>query len=180
MAGRVAVVDRVIAAPPEQVFEVLADGWTYSDWVVGTAHIRDVDATWPEPGARIHHSSGPWPLSIRDATTAVECEPPHRLVLRAGLWPLGEAVVRFDLHPIGAAATRLVIHEDFTAGLLRWAHTRFSDMLMHLRNREVLRRFADLATRKESTGRPPGWRERRKAEPVAEVPEVSAQKVVHR
>jgi hypothetical protein len=38
----VAVTRRVIQAPADHVFAVLADGWTYSDWVVGTAHIRDV------------------------------------------------------------------------------------------------------------------------------------------
>ena len=26
-----------------EVFDVLSDGWTYSNWVVGTSHIRAVD-----------------------------------------------------------------------------------------------------------------------------------------
>src|SRR5690606_23262165 len=47
-----------VPAPPERVEAVLADGWTYSDWVVGTAHIRDVDSDWPAPGSRIHHKAG--------------------------------------------------------------------------------------------------------------------------
>ena len=38
-----AIVSRTIRARPEQVFAVLADGWSYSDWVDGTAHIRSVD-----------------------------------------------------------------------------------------------------------------------------------------
>src|SRR5207248_1475605 len=46
----VAHVEQVVNATPDRVFEVLADGWTYSDWVVGTAHIRDVDPDWPAPG----------------------------------------------------------------------------------------------------------------------------------
>jgi hypothetical protein len=37
----------VINTTPDRVFAILADGWTYSDWVVGTAHIRDVDRDYP-------------------------------------------------------------------------------------------------------------------------------------
>lgn len=39
-----ASVSRVIAATPEQVFAVLAHGWSYSNWVTGTSHMRAVDA----------------------------------------------------------------------------------------------------------------------------------------
>ena len=92
-----AIVERVIEAPPQQVFDVLADGWTYSDWVVGTAHVRDVDDAWPRVGSQLHHRAGPWPFSLEDASTVLVCEPPHRLVLRAGLWPAGEAIVVFTL-----------------------------------------------------------------------------------
>ena len=96
-----AIVEKVIDAPPQQVFDVLADGWTYSDWVVGTAHVRDVDDAWPRVGSQLHHKAGPWPFSLQDASTVLVCEPPHRLVLRAGLWPAGEAIVVFTLHPVG-------------------------------------------------------------------------------
>ena len=50
-----AIVEKVIDAPPEQVWAVLADGWTYSDWVVGTVHVRDVDDDWPRVGSELHH-----------------------------------------------------------------------------------------------------------------------------
>src|SRR5688572_16986329 len=96
-----AEVELTASAPPEKVYAVLADGWTYSDWVVGTAHIRDVDPDWPAPGSRIHHKAGPWPLHLRDRTVAVEREPGSRLVLRPHLWPLGEATVTITLRPAG-------------------------------------------------------------------------------
>ncbi|WBC15198.1 SRPBCC family protein [Micromonospora sp. WMMA1998] len=142
-----AVVEKVIDAPPEQVFEVLADGWTYSDWVVGTTHVRDVDDDWPRVGSRLHHRAGPWPLSLQDASTVLECRAPHRLVLRAGLWPAGEAIVAFVLEPLDDGRTRVTIGEDFAAGPLRWVRTKLNDLVLHLRNKETLARLSDIATR---------------------------------
>ncbi|MFF5180993.1 SRPBCC domain-containing protein [Micromonospora sp. NPDC000316] len=145
-----AIVEKVIAASPQQVFDVLADGWTYSDWVVGTAHVRDVDDAWPRVGSQLHHRAGPWPFSLQDASTVLACEPPHRLVLRAGLWPAGEAIVAFTLEPVdGGAATRVRIGEDFAAGPLRWIRTKVNDLVLHLRNRETLNRLSDIATRQK-------------------------------
>jgi len=134
-----------VNATPDRVFEVLADGWTYSDWVVGTAHIRDVDPDWPAPGTAIHHKAGPWPFSLRDTTVALDCEPPRMLLMAPKLWPLGEARVRLVLTPAGPNATRVQLSEDFTAGPLRWLRTRVNDLALHRRNRESLRRLADLA-----------------------------------
>jgi uncharacterized protein YndB with AHSA1/START domain len=142
----VAIVERVIEAPPQRVFDVLADGWTYSDWVVGTTHLRDVDDTWPAVGAQLHHKAGPWPLSLEDTSTVLRCAPPHRLVLRAGLWPAGEAIVSFTLEPVDGG-TRVRIAEDFAAGPLRWVRNRLNDLVLRRRNVETLRRLADIATR---------------------------------
>jgi len=141
----VAIVQRTFQAPPERVFAVLADGWTYSDWVVGTAHIRDVDPHWPQAGAELHHKAGPWPVSLRDSSTVVTVEPDRRLKLNAGLWPLGEAVVDIRLEPVGASATKVTIHEDFERGPLRWLRNKVNDVILHQRNVEALRRLADIA-----------------------------------
>lgn len=145
----VAVVERVIEAPPDKVFAVLADGWTYSDWVVGTVHIRDVDPKWPAPGSELHHKAGPWPLSLHDKSTVLSCEENRALTVRAGLWPLGEAMIEFRLEPVGDSATRIVMAEDFAAGPLRWASTKLNDLVLHRRNVESLRRLADIATREK-------------------------------
>lgn len=144
--------ERVIEAPPERVFAVLADGWTYSDWVVGTVHIRDVDPHWPQPGAELHHKAGPWPVSLHDKSTVLACEPGRALTVRAGLWPLGEAIVHLKLEPVGGNATRVTIAEDFNAGPLRWVRTKLNDLVLHRRNVESLRRLADIATRDRDRG----------------------------
>ncbi|XTZ17923.1 SRPBCC family protein [Micromonospora echinospora] len=141
--------EKVIGAPPQQVFDVLADGWTYSDWVVGTTHMRDVDDHWPAVGSRLHHRAGPWPVSLTDTSTVLVCEPPHRLVIRAGLWPAGEATVVFTLDPVGADATHVRLGEDFTAGPLRWIRNKLNDLVLKQRNKETLNRLADIATRQK-------------------------------
>ncbi|MFG3421441.1 SRPBCC family protein [Micromonospora sp. NPDC049460] len=142
----------MIEARPEQVWAVLADGWTYSDWVVGTVHVRDVDDAWPRVGTQLHHKAGPWPLSLQDSSTVLACEPPRRLVIRAGLWPAGEAIVAFTLEPVGDGATRVRIGEDFAAGPLRWVRNKINDLVLHQRNRETLTRLTDIAKRQKADG----------------------------
>ncbi|MBG0568268.1 SRPBCC family protein [Actinoplanes aureus] len=145
-----AIVERTVQAPPDRVFAVLADGWTYSDWVVGTVHIRDVDPAWPSPGSKLHHKAGPWPLSLHDSSTVLDCTPGRRLKLNAGLWPLGAAVVDIRLEPIGDSATRVVIYEEFAEGPLRWARNKVNDLILHRRNIETLHRLADIAERSQA------------------------------
>ena len=76
-------VSRPVAAPPEAVWAVLADGWQYGTWVVGASRVRAVDPGWPRAGARLHHSFGPWPAVISDATVSNEAEEPRHLFLTA-------------------------------------------------------------------------------------------------
>lgn len=140
--------ETVIEAPPERVFDVLKDGWTYSDWVVGTVHVRDVDPEWPQPGSRLHHKAGPWPFSLWDRSTVVSCSEPRQLSLRAGLWPVGEATVLFTLSPVGRHCTRVTMAETASAGPMRWLWNKANDLVLHRRNVESLRRLADIATRR--------------------------------
>jgi hypothetical protein len=150
-----ATVQKTVRAPADRVFAVLADGWSYSDWVVGTVHIRDVDEDWPAVGAKLHHKAGPWPLSLQDSSTVVAMVPDRSLTLNAGLWPLGEATVRVDLEPRGSEATLVVMHEDFHAGPLLWARNKINDLVLHRRNSESLRRLADVAERSPIRRRSP-------------------------
>jgi hypothetical protein len=149
-----AYVERIVEAPRERVYQVLADGWSYSDWVVGTSHIRAVDESWPAPGARIYHKAGPWPLALQDWTISLASDPPNTLVVSPHLWPLGVATVHITLTEIAPGRTKVRIAEDFDRGPLRWARTKISDLVLHRRNREALRRLADVATRRVSPKQP--------------------------
>src|SRR5690242_18115313 len=77
---------RVIGTSPDRIFAVLADGWSYASWVVGAAHIRDVDRDWPAVGTRVHHRVGPWPLQINDQTVVRAVRPGRLLELAARAW----------------------------------------------------------------------------------------------
>ena len=46
-------VTRDVAATRQRVWDVLADGWSYSGWVVGNSRIRAVSSNWPAPGSPI-------------------------------------------------------------------------------------------------------------------------------
>ncbi|NHC16248.1 SRPBCC family protein [Motilibacter deserti] len=137
-------VERFTPASPAAVWAVLADGWAYANWVVGTSSIRDVDPGWPEEGARIHHSVGAWPLTIDDTTHSQKCEPGRLLKLRARGWPLGEADVEVELVP-DAAGTRIVMREDAAQGPGRFVPAPIRWASIVPRNKESLRRLARLA-----------------------------------
>jgi uncharacterized protein YndB with AHSA1/START domain len=135
---------RTIKATPDQVWDVIADGWLYPVWVVGATRMRDVDAGWPKVGACLHHSAGVWPAVISDTTEVLECEPRQMILLRARGWPLGEAEVRVTLTAHGAE-TLVEIEEDAVAGPGSYVPSVLRRPAIKIRNVETLRRLAFIA-----------------------------------
>ena len=129
---------------PQQVFDVLVDGWLYASWVVGASRIRDVDRGWPVPGTRIHHSVGAWPALIDDITVAKEYEPPRKLRLRARAWPAGEAEVVIAVVPSPQGCT-VTMSEDAVSGPGRLIPAPVRHLMIGRRNREALNRLELLA-----------------------------------
>lgn len=135
---------RVLECTPDDVFATLADGWLYPVWVVGAARMRDVSPTWPEVGAKIHHSLGVWPILFDDETELVEWSPPRRLRLRAKAGPFGRAVVVIEVRPrAGGCIVR--IGEEPVTGPARALPSFLWAPLLHARNRETLRRLAAIS-----------------------------------
>ena len=56
--------------------------------------------------------------------------------------------VKFTLDPLDGEATRVTIQEQFTDGPLLGVRNKVGDVLLHLRNTEVLQRLADLSERR--------------------------------
>jgi hypothetical protein len=142
-----------VPASPERVFAVLADGWSYAGWVVGAAHIREVDPGWPAEGRRIHHSVGPWPLLVHDVTTVRVVEPPRTMELDARAWPFGTARIRLELTETEPGVTEVRMAEWAARGPVRLLPQAVQRMLLVPRNRESLRRLARMAAgRQPATG----------------------------
>jgi uncharacterized protein YndB with AHSA1/START domain len=137
-------VTRDIAAPRQRVWDVLADGWTYSQWVVGNSRMRAVDADWPSPGAIIEHSLGVWPVLLDDLTVVEECVPLERLVLLAKGRPLGKARITLRLFDIDAGC-RVEMAEVPVGAPLGWVPKQLALAAVVPRNRECTRRLAALA-----------------------------------
>jgi uncharacterized protein YndB with AHSA1/START domain len=142
-------VSRNVQAPPQRIWAELADAWMYPVWLVGATHIRDVDATWPSPGAKLHHSVGPWPFSVSDTTEVVEAEQPHKLTLRARMWPIGEMRVDLVIEPDGENS-RVTMTEGPLRGPSMWVHNPIQKWMLKRRNIESLNRLATVAEKRPS------------------------------
>ncbi len=128
----------------EQVFAVLADGWSYGHWVVGATHIRDVDPGWPQVGTCIHHSVGAWPVMAQQTTTVRATDPPHGLELEAQLWPLGVAWIRLAMMPVAPGTTEVRMSEELIRGPGRLLPAAMQALVLKPRNKESLIRLCDL------------------------------------
>jgi hypothetical protein len=140
----------MIGTSPDRIFAVLGDGWSYASWVVGAAHIRDVDPHWPDVGARVHHRVGPWPLQINDQTVVRAMDRDRMLELDAHLWPFGAAVIRLVLEPVSATTTRVRMAETLSSGIGKLLPAPLQALVLRPRNAEALRRLDDIAVHRES------------------------------
>ena len=138
-------ISREVAAPADAVWKVLADGWSYANWVVGAARVRDVDPGWPAQGSRVHHSFGLWPVLIQDFTRVERSVPTQDLELTARGWPAGEAHVHISVRAEGTDRSVVTITEDAVSGPAKLMPAPLRRVLIAPRNRETLHRLALLA-----------------------------------
>ncbi|MDQ0673852.1 hypothetical protein QFZ36_001413 [Pseudarthrobacter siccitolerans] len=137
-------VSQLFNTPAADVWQVIADGWLYSGWVVGASRIRAVDDTWPQAGSRLHHSVGAWPLVINDSTRVTAAEPEKSLELVARGWPLGEAKVVITLQDQGNQCL-VTMAEDAIRGPGKRLPKILRDPMITVRNRETLKRLELMA-----------------------------------
>ncbi|SEB47101.1 SRPBCC family protein [Microbacterium hydrocarbonoxydans] len=135
---------RTMDCRPDDVFRVLSNAWLYPAWVVGASRMRDVDATWPQPGAELHHSVGVWPFLLDDTTVVEEWSPPNRMVMRARGWPIGEARVTLRVRSYGGG-TMVRIDEEPVSGPATLVPSLVTTPMLRWRNSETLHRLAYLA-----------------------------------
>jgi hypothetical protein len=127
-----------------QLWDVLSDGWLYAGWVVGASRIREVESNWPQPGSKIHHSVGAWPILLNDETQAVESLPDRKLVIIARGRPFGQARVEIELGDV-AGQVEITMREDVVSGPGKLIPPSIRQRLLIPRNTESLRRLALIA-----------------------------------
>ncbi len=135
-------VTRETTATPQQVWDVLCDGWLLGSWMVGASRVRAVDVGWPQPLARIHHSIGSWPT----ATQVTALCPSQQLVLQARGWSFGTTIISITVNPARggsrvAMETSRSDHAHVLPRSVRWTP-------VDARDRESLRRLTLLAQRR--------------------------------
>lgn len=139
-----ATTEKLIDAPPRDVFHVLADPESYAHWVVGSNEIRAYDEDWPRVGSTFHHTQGKWPLTVKDTSSVIEAEPDRRLVLEVRTRPFVIAKVELELtEQNGKTCVRMV--ETPTGGILKPLNNPLLEYLTHLRNERGLGRLGRLA-----------------------------------
>jgi uncharacterized protein YndB with AHSA1/START domain len=143
----VAVVNVVVERRPEQVWDVLADGHAYAEWVIGTREIRVVDDGWPAAGTSIHYTVGRGPLSLRGRTTVRQLDKGKRLGLEADAGLLGSARIVIELSEWGEG-TVIVLDEHPLRGPAYWLHGALSEALLVVRGRPMINQLARLVERR--------------------------------
>ncbi|OBJ47721.1 SRPBCC family protein [Mycobacterium sp. 1423905.2] len=140
------IATRDVATSRQNVWDVMANGWTYSQWVVGNSRTRAVDPNWPEPGSEIRHSIGVWPLLIDDKTVVESCTPGEELVLhaRGGLAGGARITLRLSDIPEGCRVEMIEVPASGPGSLIP---NRLALAAVYPRNRECLWRLAALAER---------------------------------
>lgn len=137
---RMARNDTVVAAPPEAVWSVLENPYSYPKWVVGTDRTVDADPDWPKPGSKfkVHIA-----LGYHDYTHSEAVQAGRRIVLNTAGGPFGAARVEITLTP-APGGTHVTLIED-PAGITKpLAVLPPVHWLIKLRNVESLRRFSRL------------------------------------
>jgi uncharacterized protein YndB with AHSA1/START domain len=141
-----AVRNVLIEAQPPEVWEVLADGQSYAEWVVGTQSVDSVDPDWPAVGANLRYKAGVGPIHLVDVTTVRVSEPPHRLEMEAHMRLL---TVRISVEVRSWGEQALVIVDEHP---LRGSSLLFenpvSEALLTIRNRLMLSRLALVVSRR--------------------------------
>jgi len=143
-------VKRETTASRHRVWDVIADGWTYSQWVVGNSRMRAVSPDWPATGSTIHHSVGVWPLLLDDETEVLECVPREQLVLLAKGRPFGKARITLRLFDVDGGGCRIEMTEVPVGVPMGWVPQRVALAAAIPRNRECTWRLAALAERRAS------------------------------
>ncbi len=147
-----AMLNLLVDAPPEAVWEVIRDGHSYAQWVAGTQQIHEVDESWPEVGSKIHFTAGIGPWHFDDFTYVRHLDG-DVIDLQAHAGRLGSARVSIEVRPWGEAQTLVVLNEHpLTGPPARW-HNALVEVALRVRNRRMAAALKRLVEERRSRER---------------------------
>ncbi|MFE5399877.1 SRPBCC family protein [Streptomyces sp. NPDC056580] len=156
-----AVRHRLIKTSPARVWQVLADGSRYAQWVVGTAASQPKDGEWPQESASISYQIRLGPFEVGNETVVRRCVEGSVLELEAKAGPLGTARICIELRKWGEYCL-VIVDEHPLQGAGGTLHNMGFEMLIQLRHRAMLARLAktcedgDTTEEREGRSRPLG------------------------
>ncbi|MGW0817873.1 SRPBCC family protein [Streptomyces viridiviolaceus] len=138
-----AVRHRLIQASPQAVWEVLADGNQYVEWVVGPSAVSPTRGQWPQVGAAIAYEVCLGPVRLSNETVVRHCVEGSELELEAHAGSLGTARIAIELRPWGENCL-VIVDEHPLRGAGGLLHNTGVEVLIQLRHRAMLARLAKL------------------------------------
>ncbi|MGW7293433.1 SRPBCC family protein [Streptomyces xiamenensis] len=138
-----AVRHRLIAHPPDAVWDVLADPSRYAAWVVGTKDSAPAEGEWPQVGSALAYTVRLGRKELHGRTWVRRCEPPRALELEVDSGRLGTARISLDIRPWGEE-TLVIMDEHPLRGFGGTVHNAVLDAVQQLRHRGMLARLERL------------------------------------
>ncbi|MFF0205205.1 SRPBCC family protein [Streptomyces sp. NPDC005017] len=132
---------RLIRTTPARVWDVLADGNRYAEWVVGTSSSHPVRGRWPQKGATIGYEIRLGPFRVGNETVVRRCEEGSVLELEAHAGVLGTARIALELREWGEHCL-VIVDEHPLRGAGGTLHNAGFEAVMQLRHRAMLARLA--------------------------------------
>jgi uncharacterized protein YndB with AHSA1/START domain len=151
-----------VDAPPDAVFDVLADVESYAHWVVGASKIRGTEGDWPEPGSKFHHTQGAYGIGLKDDTVSIAANRPRQLVMEVRFRPFMVGKVEMRLRPRGRG-THVTMIEYPIRGPVAKLNNPLIDRALWARNVESLRRLRKLAEERAAASESADGADRRRA-----------------
>lgn len=132
----------LVAAEPAAVWDVLADPFSYSEWVFGTRRITAADPAWPARSSSFGYEAGFGPFRFSGRSTVREVEPPIHLEIEADARLIAARVV-MPVKPWGEHALA-VVEEHWIRGPSVLLDNPVIDLALNLRNRWMVRNLASV------------------------------------
>ena len=136
----------LVRAHPDADWEVLADPYSYSDWVLGTKEIGSADPDWPAVGSAFGYVAGLGPFRFASRTVVREVDRARRLDMEADARIL-TARVAISVREWGEGCL-VVLEEHWIRGPQLLPGNPIIDLALSIRNRMMVRNLAALVERR--------------------------------